>query len=30
MVSETAHNGEHKSEDWGGIPIVVGFGEDYQ
>ncbi len=27
---ETAHGGGHDSEDWGGIPVVVAFGDDYQ
>jgi ABC-type cobalamin/Fe3+-siderophores transport system ATPase subunit len=29
-VRETAHGGGHDSEDWGGIPVVVTFGDDYQ
>jgi hypothetical protein len=29
-VHETAHNGGHDTEDWGGIPAVVAFGDDYQ
>ena len=29
-VRETAHNGGHDTEDWGGIPVVVAFGDDYQ
>ncbi len=29
-VKETAHNGGHDTEDWGGIPIVILFGDDYQ
>ena len=29
-ISKVAHNGGHESEDWGGIPIVVIFGDDYQ
>ena len=29
-VRETAHGGGHETEDWGGIPIVIAFGDDYQ
>ena len=29
-ISSTAHNLGHESEDWGGIPVVVIFGDDYQ
>ena len=29
-ISKVAHNGGHESEDWGGVPIVVIFGDDYQ
>jgi hypothetical protein len=29
-VRETAHNGGQDTEDWGGIPVVVAFGVDYQ
>jgi len=29
-ISCTAHNFGHDSEDWGGIPVVVIFGDDYQ
>jgi hypothetical protein len=29
-VSETAHDGGHELEDWGGLPIIVAFGDDYQ
>ena len=29
-ISNTAHNFGHESEDWGGIPVVVIFGDDYQ
>lgn len=29
-ISSTAHNSGHESEDWGGIPVVVIFGDDYQ
>ena len=29
-ASETAHGGFRNDEDWGGIPIVVMFGDDYQ
>jgi hypothetical protein len=28
--AQTAHGGGHISKDWGGIPIVVLFGDDYQ
>jgi hypothetical protein len=24
------HNGGHENEDWGGIPVVVAFGDDYR
>jgi len=27
---ETAYNGRHDTEDWGGIPVVALFGDDYQ
>lgn len=27
---KTAHNGGHGTEDWGGIPIAIAFGDDYQ
>jgi hypothetical protein len=26
----TVHNGSHDSEDWGGIPVVIFIGDDYQ
>jgi ATP-dependent DNA helicase PIF1 len=29
-ISTTAHFGGHETEDWGGIPVVVIFGDDYQ
>ena len=29
-ISKVAHNGGHESEDCGGVPIVVIFGDDYQ
>ena len=29
-VAEHAHGGVHSDEDWGGIPIVILFGDDYQ
>jgi hypothetical protein len=29
-VRTTAHGGEHSNEDWGGIPIVVILGDNYQ
>jgi hypothetical protein len=29
-VKEMAHNGGHDTEDWGGIPVVLLFGDDYQ
>jgi hypothetical protein len=29
-VRITAHGGGHENEDWGGIPVVVLFGDDYQ
>jgi hypothetical protein len=29
-IRESAHNGGHNTEDWGGIPIIVAFGDDYQ
>jgi hypothetical protein len=28
-VSKTCHNGGHENEDWGGIPFVALFGDDY-
>ena len=27
---KTAHNFGHENEDWGGIPVVILFGDDYQ
>jgi hypothetical protein len=29
-IRETVHNGGHDTEDWGGIPVVAIFGDDYQ
>jgi hypothetical protein len=29
-IKETVHNGGHDTEDWGGIPVVAIFGNDYQ
>jgi hypothetical protein len=29
-VKETVYNGSHNTEDWGGIPLVANFGDDYQ
>eukprot|EP00978_Attheya_sp_CCMP212_P045218 scaffold337894_cov67-Attheya_sp.AAC.1 len=29
-LSMTMHGGTHESEDWGGLPIVVLIGDDYQ
>jgi hypothetical protein len=29
-IREKAHNGGHDTEDWGGIPIIVIFRDDYQ
>jgi hypothetical protein len=29
-IRETAHGGGHELEDWGGLPIIVAFGDDYQ
>jgi hypothetical protein len=29
-IRNTAHGGGHKDEDWGGIPVVIIFGDDYQ
>ena len=29
-VAEHAHGGVHSDENWGGIPIVIMFGDDYQ
>ena len=29
-VRQTARRGQHKREDWGGIPIVILLGDDYQ
>jgi hypothetical protein len=29
-VTSCAHGGLHASEDWGGIPIIILFGDDYQ
>jgi hypothetical protein len=29
-VKETVYNRSHNTEDWGGIPVVAIFGDDYQ
>ena len=29
-IRNTAHGGGHEDEDWGGIPVVIIFGDDYQ
>ena len=29
-TAEAAHGGSHANEDWGGIPVVVFVGDDYQ
>ena len=29
-VSKTAHGGGHYDEDWGGVPVVIFLGDDYQ
>ena len=29
-IARTAHECGHSSEDWGGIPVIVLFGDDYQ
>jgi len=29
-VRATAHGGGHENKDWGGIPVIVLFGDDYQ
>ena len=29
-AAETAHGGSHDNEDWGGIPVVIFVGDDYQ
>ena len=29
-VRSTAHGGGHEDEDWGVIPVVIVFGDDYQ
>jgi hypothetical protein len=29
-IRHTAHGGGHENEDWGGIPVVVLFGDDFQ
>ena len=29
-AASTTHGGSHDDEDWGGIPIVIWFGDDYQ
>ncbi len=28
--AQTAHGGGHITEDWGGIPTIALFGDDYQ
>jgi hypothetical protein len=29
-TSKTAHGGTHDDEDWGGVPVVIFVGDDYQ
>jgi hypothetical protein len=29
-IAKTAHECSHEDEDWGGIPVVVLLGDDYQ
>jgi hypothetical protein len=29
-VHECAHGGNHSEEDWGGVPIVILVGDDFQ
>jgi hypothetical protein len=29
-IKDTVHNSGHDTEDWGGIPVVAIFGDDYQ
>ena len=29
-TAETCHGGSHEHEDWGGVPIVILIGDDYQ
>jgi hypothetical protein len=29
-VNECAHGGNHSEEDWGGVPIVILVGDDFQ
>ena len=29
-TAEAAHGGSHANEDWGGMPVVVFVGDDYQ
>ena len=29
-AAETTHGGSHDNEDWGGIPVVIFVGDDYQ
>jgi len=29
-IRSTAHGGGHGNEDWGGIPVVILFGDDFQ
>ena len=29
-TSQTSHGGGHQNEEWGGIPIMILIGDDYQ
>jgi hypothetical protein len=29
-IAKTAHECGHAREDWGGLPVVIMFGDDYQ
>ena len=29
-TAKTAHGGSHEGEDWGGVPVVIFVGDDYQ
>jgi hypothetical protein len=29
-VARSAHECEHSGDDWGGIPVMILFGDDYQ
>jgi hypothetical protein len=29
-IAETAHECGHPREDWGGLPVIIIFGDDYQ